>query len=70
MDINGVINIRNYIFILTLILPLYLMQVWVAFKLPSNGDVIAPTLIDEQGIYSLAISVEFIRGPYDRGDTR
>ena len=64
------INIRNYIFILTLILHPLSHAGMSSFKLPSNGDVIAPTLIDEQGIYSLAISVEFIRGPYDRGDTR
>jgi hypothetical protein len=68
MEINGMINIRNFIFILTLILsPLSHAGLSSYSNSPSNGGVVAPILIDEQGMYNLAISVEFMREPFDRG---
>jgi hypothetical protein len=68
VEINGMINIRNFIFLLTLILsPLSHAGLSSYSSSPSNGGVIAPILIDDQGMYNLAISVEFMREPYDRG---
>lgn len=33
----------------------------------SNGGVVAPIVINEQGLFNLVVSVQFVREPYEKG---
>lgn len=33
----------------------------------SNGGVVAPIFINEQGLFNLVVSVQFVREPYEKG---